>query len=398
MTSDLDVIHGFMPYQAVPSEHASAGPLTGLTFAVKDLFDVRGYPTSCGQPLLLASSGIKGQTAPTVQCLLDAGACLVGKSITDELAYSIVGSNAHFGAPINAASPGRYTGGSSTGSAAVVAAGLVDFSVGTDTGGSVRAPASNCALYGIRPSHGRVSLQGCMDLAPSFDTCGWFARDVETFTRVAHVLLGQDEVNISSSWRLIEPADVWSQHSYEINNSASEACQIIRSFAGSHETTSVAIESFDEMLRQFRAIQGFEAWKAHGSFIENLRPVLGPGVAERFKISSQVTQSEYDTALDFKSRFKKSLDEILKDDGVMLIPTMAQISPLRSASLEELDAYRANTFRYLCIAGLAALPQITLPIMKVDGAPVGLSLIGPRGADLSLVSLVRNIAKAFSAY
>lgn len=397
MTSHLDVLHGFMPYPPVPSEHSASGPLAGLTFAVKDLFDVRGYPTSCGQPLLLALSGIKVRTAPTVQCLLDAGACLVGKAITDELAYSIVGSNAHFGSPINASSPDRYTGGSSTGSAAVVAAGLVDFSLGTDTGGSVRAPASNCGLFGIRPSHGRVSLQSCMDLAPSFDTCGWFARDIDTFVKVADVLLAQDERDAPSTYRLIEPKDVWTRHSTEINDSANQALKTIRPVFSSCESTDVALESFDEMLKQFRAIQGFESWKVHGEFIEKLNPVLGPGVAERFRIARQVTEQEYNNALNFKSRFRHAIDAILKDDGVMLIPTMVQLSPLRSATLEELDAYRANTFRYLCIAGLASLPQITLPVMQVNGAPLGLSLIGARGTDQSLVSIARKVIQEFSA-
>ena len=122
--SKLSVQYGFMPYPAVPSTHAATGPLSGLTFAVKDLIDVRGYPTSGGQAMILAKSGIKETTAPTVQKLLDSVAELVGKAITEELAFSIVGSNAHFGAPINSANPDRYTGGSSSGSAAVVAAGL----------------------------------------------------------------------------------------------------------------------------------------------------------------------------------------------------------------------------------------------------------------------------------
>ena len=157
------------------------------------------------------------------------------------------------------------------------------------------------------------------------------------------------------------------------------------------------MESFDEMLKQFRAIQGFESWKVHGEFIEKLNPVLGPGVAERFRIARQVTEQEYNNALNFKSKFRHAIDAILKDDGVMLIPTIVQLSPLRSATLEELDAYRANTFRYLCIAGLASLPQITLPVMQVNGAPLGLSLIGARGTDQSLVSIARKVIQEFSA-
>ena len=160
-----DPTHAFMPYPATPVPHAGAGPLSGLSFAVKDLFHVGGYPTSGGQPLMLALSGVMDRTAPTVQRLLDAGARFAGKTITDELAFSMNGQNAHFGSPINGAAPDRITGGSSSGSASAVSNGMCDFALGTDTGGSVRAPASHCGLVGLRPTHGRISLQDVLNLA-----------------------------------------------------------------------------------------------------------------------------------------------------------------------------------------------------------------------------------------
>jgi amidase len=189
-TSPAPHLRCFVPYPKVLVSHQGTGPLAGLTFAAKDLFDVVGYPTGGGQPLVLARSGIKQRHAVTVQKLLDAGARFIGKTVTDELAFSMNGQNAHFGSPINGAAPDRITGGSSSGSASAVSNGVCDFALGTDTGGSVRAPANHCGLYGLRPSHGRVSLEGSLDLAPSFDTCGWFTRDAATYARVADVLLG----------------------------------------------------------------------------------------------------------------------------------------------------------------------------------------------------------------
>ena len=161
-----DPARAFMPYPAVPVPNARSGPLAGLTFAVKDLFDVAGYPTSGGSPFVLAMFRRQDATAPIVQRLLDAGARFVGKTITDELAFSMNGKNAHFGSPVNGAAPDRITGGSSSGSAAAVSHGLCDFALGSDTGGSVRAPASHCGLFGIRPTHGRVTPRGAHDLAP----------------------------------------------------------------------------------------------------------------------------------------------------------------------------------------------------------------------------------------
>ena len=155
-----DTAHAFLPYPDAPVPHASTGPLTGLCFAVKDLFDVAGYPTGGGQPFVLAMSGIKTRTAPTVQKLLDAGARFIGKTVTDELAFSMNGNNGHFGAPVNGAAPARISGGSSSGSASAVSNHLCDFALGSDTGGSVRAPASHCGLLGLRPTHGRISQIG----------------------------------------------------------------------------------------------------------------------------------------------------------------------------------------------------------------------------------------------
>jgi amidase len=187
-----------------------SGPLDGLRFAVKDVFDVVGYPTSAGNPLWLAQSGIKGESAQAVIDLLAAGAAFVGKTITDEFAYSIIGHNAHFGAPLNIFAKNRFAGGSSSGSAAAVAHGLVDFSLGTDTGGSIRAPASNSGILGLRPSYGKVSLAGVHALAPSFDTCGWFARDLDVLALVTQVLLSESMEGSSFRPRILRPPDLWS--------------------------------------------------------------------------------------------------------------------------------------------------------------------------------------------
>lgn len=393
--STISARNGFMPYPELPLENLPSGPLQGLRFAVKDVFHIRGYPTSAGQPLMLAQSGIQTSTAPTVRRILDSGALLAGKTITDELAFSIIGDNAHFGSPLNPASANRFTGGSSSGSAAVVAAGLVDFSVGTDTGGSVRVPASNCGLFGIRPSHGRVSLEGCIDLAPSFDTCGWFARDVDTFVRVSAVLLGNDDTILPSRLRLIEPADVWSQQGSHVLEAMFAPREKVREFFEAHESTNVAPASFDLMVAKFRIIQGFEAWKVHGQFIEEHSPVLGPGVAERFAFARQVTKEDYAAALNFKADFYRQIGEVLRNDGVMVYPTVSQPAPLRTMPLSTLDSYRADVLRSLCVAVLAGLPQITLPLAETQDAHLGLSLVGPRGSDYSLALLAKQIMSAF---
>ena len=187
-----DAVNAFLDYGEVEVPSAADGPLKDLTFAVKDIFDVAGYPTGGGSPVMRAESPIHKTSAPIVQAMLDAGAKFVGKTQTDELTFSMNGQNKHYPEPINVRAEGRITGGSSSGSAAAVAAHLCDFAIGSDTGGSVRTPASYCGLFGIRPTHGRVNNHRAMPLAPSFDTAGYFADKAEVFGHVAASFLGED--------------------------------------------------------------------------------------------------------------------------------------------------------------------------------------------------------------
>jgi amidase len=393
MLLDDDPFHAFVPYPAVPVPGAERGPLQGLTFAAKDLFDVAGYPTGGGSPLMLAKSGIKTSTAPTVRRLLDAGARFVGKTHCDELAYSMTGKNAHFGTPVNGGAPDRYPGGSSNGSASAVSNGLCDFALGTDTGGSVRAPANHCGLYGIRPTHGRISLAGCLDLAPSLDTCGFFARDAATFARVADVLLGADATPLPAKPRLLRPADVWAMLADAVAAAQGPSiARVERAIDTVCTDTSVALESFDTMYWSFRYIQGREAWETDGAFIEKFAPPLGPGVAERFSWSKAVTDAQLGPARQFREAFRAHLGRMLGRDGVLVLPTMPDVAPLLLSSDAELENYRNSAIRILCISGLSGFPQVSLPLAKRLDAPLGLSLLGPHGSDRSLVALAERIA------
>lgn len=387
-----DPAHAFVPYPDVPVARAATGPLAGLSFGVKDLFDVAGYPTGGGNPLVLALSGTKHSNAPTVQRLLDAGARFAGKTVTDEFAFSMNGNNAHFGAPLNGAAPDRITGGSSSGSASAVSSRLCDFALGTDTGGSVRAPANHCGLYGLRPTHGRVSLTGALDLAPSQDTCGWFARDAATFARVADVLLGPDTAALPAKVRLLRPQDVWALLHGDVADALAPACSRVQAVLGDASGTTAALDSFDAMYWNFRYIQGREAWTTDGPLIERFAPPLGPGVAERFAWSRAVTDAQVVQAHAFRARFRAHLAALLGADGVLLMPTMPDVAPLRSAAESSLEDYRNRAIQMLCIAGLSGFPQISMPLAARDGAPLGLSLLGPAGSDRSLVALAERIA------
>src|SRR5260221_10788156 len=166
----------FVPHDLEgPVAGSASGPLAGLTAAVKDMYDIAGTRTGAGNPTWLATHAPARANAAAVAKILAAGATVVGKTICDELFYSVAGINAHYGTPANLRAPGRIPGGSSSGSAAATAAGACDFALGSDTGGSIRIPASFCGLYGMRPTHDRGDLSGAGAMGPSFATCGGFA-------------------------------------------------------------------------------------------------------------------------------------------------------------------------------------------------------------------------------
>ena len=179
-----DRVGAFVPHGLFELAGATTGPLAGRSFAAKDIIDVAGRVSGCGNPDWLRTHDSAPATATTIQRCPDAGATLRGKTVTEELATGLTGENTHYGTPLNANAPGHVSGGSSSGSASAVAAGLVDFALGSDTGGSVRAPASFCGIYGIRPTHGRVPMSGVMPLAPSLDVVGWFARTPDLLAAV----------------------------------------------------------------------------------------------------------------------------------------------------------------------------------------------------------------------
>lgn len=388
-----DPFRCFVPYPPAKVSHASSGALSGLTLAVKDLFDIKGYPTGAGSPTVLAQSGIKTRTAPVVKALLDTGARFVGKTHTDELAFSLNGKNAHFGAPVNPAAPDRITGGSSSGSMAAVAGRLADIALGSDTGGSVRAPASYGGLFGIRPSHGRLSLKRAWPLAESFDTAGFFARDGETFARVAEVLFGKDRVPLPERPRLLLADDLFAQAVPEAERILRNAVQRIVPLLGQPQSVR-AVRDMDALYWAFRWLQGREAWTADGPMIERFAPPLGPGVAERFAFGRSVSDAEVARGEAVRRDFRARLAKLLGQDGVLLLPTVPDIAPLVSAGESELDDFRNRALRLLCLAGLSGFPQISIPVAHRDDAPLGLSVIGPKGSDKSLTAFAVRVERA----
>jgi amidase len=356
---------------------------------VKDIYDIAGHRTGFGSPDWLRTHGAAARTAPVAQRLLDAGADVVGKTQTDELTYSLQGENAHYGTPVNVNAPGRIPGGSSSGSAAAVAGGLCDFALGSDTGGSVRAPASFCGVYGIRPTHGRISLEGACALAASFDTCGWFARDAALLERVGHVLFR--ETTAETPRRLLFAQDAFSLAGEDVRRALEPALTRVRAVLGESQPVTVAADGLAQWFQVFRVLQGAEVWAQHGAWVTSVKPQLGPGVRQRIEWTATIDPAEIPPAKAKREEITLRMEGMLADGAVLMLPTLPGIAPPCNSPPAATEDLRARAMSLLCIAGLARLPQVTLPLATLDGCPLGLSLIARRGADTMLLALARKV-------
>jgi len=386
-----DPLGAFCRDNHVALRGSGRGPLANLTFAVKDVFHIAGHRTGFGHPDWLRTHPPATETALAVRRLLDAGADMAGKSLTDELAYSLTGENVHYGTPANPRCPGRVAGGSSSGSVAAVAGGLVDFSIGTDCGGSVRLPASYCGVLGMRPTHGRVSLDGVIPFASSFDTAGWFARDIAVFERVGRVLL-VDDGRPPPSRRLLLAQDAFALVDRKVTDALADAVALVADIVGRSEEVTVSPKGLDTWMETFRVLQGSEIWANHGSWIRETKPGFGRGIRERIEWASTVDAATVDAARAKRAAVIARLDALLGHGDLLCLPTSPRIAPLTNTSTQKIEiTYRHQAMCLLCIAGLGGLPQINLPLATLDGCPLGLSLVGPRGADVPLLVVASAI-------
>jgi amidase len=388
-----DHLHAFCDDTEAYLAGAAHGPLAGLTFAAKDIFDVVGYVTGGGNPDWQATHAAATRTAWAVQVLVDAGATMVGKTLTDEITRGILGENPHYGTPINPRAPGRVPGGSSSGSAAAVAGGLVDFALGSDTRGSVRVPASFCGLYGVRPTHGRIPLDGLLLQAPSYDTIGWFARDAELFARVGAVLL-QSSVPVTRPRRLVLAEDAFEVADAGVAEALRPYVARLTALIGETTTVRLAPEGLAAWSEQQQVLQGREAWETAQDWIDRVNPRFSFEVTERYLMARSYTDADVVAAQVRRDAIRQRLDSMLAADAVLCLPTTPAPAPLRGEWTSARRDLRARISMLTCIAGTTGRPQINLPLAEVDGLPIGLSLLGARGADAVLLGFARDMAVA----
>ncbi|SDS75491.1 Asp-tRNAAsn/Glu-tRNAGln amidotransferase A subunit [Nocardioides scoriae] len=363
------------------------GLLAGEGVAVKDLYAVAGHRVGAGNPAWLAAASPEPDHAWAVARLLEEGADVTGIARTDELAYSLAGTNAHHGTPPNPRAPRRIPGGSSSGSASAVSLGHASIGLGTDTGGSIRVPAAYQGLCGLRTTHDAVPRTGLLPLAPSFDTVGWLARDTETLRRVGEVLLPtHDGPEIDPSALVTVPA--------LLALAEPDVRAAVTGFAERHGADALdwRPEDLAGWLVAFQTLQAWEAWDSHGAWLEPRLDTLGADVRSRFERGARTTAGEADDARAVLAGARAEVDALV-GDHVLVLPSASSVAPPLGPGLaDRLQATRDATMRLTCLAGIAGLPALGVPLVTAAGLPAGACLVAARGRDLPLLRLAEELS------
>ncbi|KAG8476630.1 hypothetical protein CXB51_030337 [Gossypium anomalum] len=417
-----------------PAPPKAPHPLTGLNFAVSDVFDIEGYVTGFGHPDWLRTHEPSTRTSPVVLALVEGGATCIGKTVVDELAYSIHGENKHYSTPTNPAAPARFPGGSSSGAAVAVAADFVDFSLGIDTLGGIRVPAAFCGVIGFRPSYGVISNTGIIPVSSSLDTVGLFAKDPSTLHRVGLVLL-QLPFSVQRNPKQILLADDCfellkipkDRISQVVTNSTekhfgrqvlkhenlekyfSSKVPSLKEFYSQKINGDSKISSLTLLANVAQILQRYEFKCTHGEWINSEKPVLDSAISAQINETLDMTDKEIEICKSIRTEMRLAVNNLLKvddmcvsacictalicsvDDGILVIPTTAYPPPKLGSKEIFSDDYQNRSFSLLSIASISGCCQVTLPLGYHDKCPVSVSFIARHGGDRFLLDTVQTV-------
>ncbi|MFT3969238.1 MAG: DUF3225 domain-containing protein [Micropruina sp.] len=374
-------------------EASGSGILDGETVAVKDLFAVAGHPIGAGVPAFLANAAVETVDSAAVGRLRAAGAAVAGIARTDQFAYSLAGDNPHYGTPVNPVVPGGLPGGSSSGSATAVSLGAASIGLATDTGGSVRVPASYQGLWGWRSTHGRVDAAGLLPLASDFDTIGLLTREPGLLRRAAAVLLDAGawpagtipSIRPAESLPTLEPGVAEAFQAF-----VEQRLSGVVADGRPAGTTGVRLPDLAAAAEAFRVHQAYQAWQRHGAWVDANPGALKGAAGDRFAAASAITDADDEAARAALAGLRVELDAAL-GDTVLVLPSAAGPAPKVWASAAAVDAHRQATLRLTCIAGITGRPAVSAPLLETAGGPLGICLVGPRGSDLALIDLAASL-------
>lgn len=363
--------------QFILSERLDIGG-DGLRVTVKDTLDIAGYRTIAGSRSRVDAPVAKGN-AEIVDRVLAAGCRIVGKAALHELAYGVTGINDAFGTPVNPEFPDLVPGGSSSGSASAVAAGLTDFSIGSDTGGSIRIPAACCGVFGLKPTFGRVSRRGAQPVESSLDCVGPFARSIGMIERAMTIMI--------PSFQPLEHADI-RIGLVEVDCEISVRQAVQDAVIGSGvKFKPLALEALDEAFRAGLAVIGFETYRAFGHLLATGQ--VGADVADRLRNSGRITAAELAQAEIVRQTFREELERVFMDVDILCLPTLPDLPPTLEEARADTTAPRLT--RLVRPFNLSGHPALAMPVGVHRGRPVSLQIVGRHGQDELVCAAARKL-------
>ena len=378
-----------MPHSPInPIIESYNGRLKNLKFVLKDMCDVKNIKTSCGNPDFYKACEPAKKHAEFLSNILSEGAILEGITICDEFFYSVIGENSHYGTPKNLNAPNCVPGGSSSGSAAALTTDLFDFSIGSDTGGSVRVPASFCGLLGIRPTHGRINANGVYPMAPSFDTIGWFSNNIKTFQKIGEVLLDKNENENITFNQFVIAEDLLELVDTDIKN------QFNSYYKELHPNIKhIRLSKFSksEIADNFRILQAGEIKEHVIPWIEKNKPKISLEINSRIEMASEISPLEIDAAKTFRQEIISEINNSLPEGDIAIFPTTPFSAPKCGQSDQDLGSDRKKIMEMTSIAGMTSRPQISIPKFKGKTGPVGISILGWQNSDEILLNKLSEI-------
>lgn len=391
-TPPYDPLQSFVRDNHIALKGINSGALNGLTFSAKDVFKIKGSTIGNGHPDFLRYHEPDEFTSPIITNLLENGADLVGKTVCDELCFSISGENWNYGNPINPYDIRRYTGGSSSGSCASVAGGLVDFSIGSDCLGSVRVPASYNGLIGLRPTYGRVDNEGEAEYCESMDVLGFVAKKIDVFEKIAKIILKEDQTKTTFT-KLLIPDDIFDMVDKDVSDILLPIIEKFGDKLENIEHITLAGKELDDWVKIFQTVQGYEVWDSYSGFINKYQPKLSPGPKQRLEFAAGITMEQYIENKKKMDVIREKITKLLQEGSLLAIPTASSIAPLKTSPQEEINYYRAQSSKLLCISPLSGVPSLQLPVAYQQKVPLGISLISAHGTDRALVNFGLNNLK-----
>ena len=378
-----------MPHSPInPIIESYNGRLKNLKFVLKDMCDIKNIKTSCGNPDFYKACEPAKKHAEFLSNILSEGAILEGITICDEFFYSVIGENSHYGTPKNLNAPNCVPGGSSSGSAAALTTDLFDFSIGSDTGGSVRVPASFCGLLGIRPTHGRIKSNGVYPMAPSFDTIGWFSNNIKTFQKIGEVLLNKNENENITFNQFVIAEDLLELVDTDIKN------QFNSYYKELHPNIKhIRLSKFSksEIADNFRILQAGEIKEHVIPWIEKNKPKISLEINSRIEMASKISPLEIDAAKTFRQEIISEINNSLPEGDIAIFPTTPFSAPKCGQSDQDLGSDRKKIMEMTSIAGMTSRPQISIPKFKGKTGPVGISILGWQNSDEILLNKLSEI-------